>query len=95
MGEIQRVVWQKSVSKQLERLPSHIVKKFYAWVSAIRLAGLRQVRMSPGFHDEPLRGQRAGQRSVRLSRDYRAIYEERKDGCIEFIEVIEVNLHDY
>ena len=95
MGEIQRVVWQKSVAKQLERIPAHIAKKFFAWVSAVRLAGLRHVRISPGFHDEPLRGERAGQRSVRLSRDYRAIYEERKDGTIEFIEVVEVNKHEY
>ena len=95
MGEIHRVVWQKSVAKQLERIPSHIAKKFFVWVSAIRLAGLRQVRTSPGFHDEPLRGDRAGQRSVRLSRDYRAIYEERKDGTIEFIEVVEMNKHEY
>ena len=95
MGESHRVVWQKSVAKQLERLPSHIARKFFVWVSAVHLAGLRQARMSPGFHDEPLRGQRAGQRSVRLSRDYRAIYEERKDGTIEFIEVVEVNRHEY
>ena len=95
MGEIQRVVWQRSVAKQLERIPTHIAKKFFAWVSAVRLAGLRQTRTSPGFHDEPLRGDRTGQRSVRLSRDYRAIYEERKDGTIEFIEVVEVNKHEY
>ena len=95
MGEILNVVWQNSVSKQLERLPTHIVKKFYAWVSAVKLAGLRSVRTSAGFHDEPLKGQRLGQRSVRLSREYRAIYIERKDGTIEFIEVVEVNRHEY
>lgn len=95
MGEIHRVIWQKSVTKQLGRIPSHIAKKFFAWVTAIRLAGLRQVRSSPGFHDEPLKGRRVGERSVRLSREYRAIYIERKDGTVEFIEVLEVNRHEY
>ena len=41
----------------------------------------------PGYHDEPLKGHRAGQRSIRLSRAYRAIYEIKEDlgpmpGCV-------------
>jgi toxin HigB-1 len=95
MAEIHSIVWQKSVAKQLERIPSHIAKKFYAWVTAVKLVGLITVRKTPGFHDEPLLGARRGQRSVRLSREYRAIYIERKDGVIEFVEVIEVNKHEY
>ena len=94
-NDIHKVVWQKPVSKQLERIPEHIAKKFYAWVVAVELAGLRTVRTNPGFHDEPLKGKRLGQRSIRLSRQYRAIYVERKDGIIEFVEVIEVNKHEY
>ena len=35
-----------------------------------------------GFHDEPLRGQRHGQRSIRLNRAYRAIYVISSDGSI-------------
>jgi proteic killer suppression protein len=95
MGDIRNVLWQKTVSKQLDRLPAHIARKFYAWVTAVKLAGLRSVRASSGFHDEPLKGTRLGQRSIRLSREYRAIYIERRDGTIEFLEVIEVNKHDY
>lgn len=95
MGDIRNVLWQKSVSKQLERLPTHIAKKFYAWVTAVKLAGLRSVRASAGFHDELLKGTRLGQRSIRLSREYRAIYIERRDGTIEFLEVIGVNKHEY
>jgi hypothetical protein len=33
------------------------------------------VRKVPGFHDEPLSGKRFGQRSLRLSKSYRAFYE--------------------
>lgn len=49
----------------------------------------------PGLHDEPLKGQRKGQRSVRLNRAYRAIYVERSDGPVELVEVIETNKHEY
>lgn len=95
MSEIYKVVFEKRVSKQLDKLPAHIVNKFYAWVTAVELAGLNGVRKKPGFHDEPLKGDRKGQRSVRLNIAYRAIYIERRDGSIELIEVIEVNKHEY
>ncbi|MBW1759830.1 MAG: hypothetical protein JRI88_05880 [Deltaproteobacteria bacterium] len=42
---------------------------------------------------EPLKGKRFGQRSVRLSKAYRAIYIEKQESII--IEVIEVSKHDY
>jgi proteic killer suppression protein len=57
--------------------------------------GLLETRKIKGFHDEPLRGDRAGQRSVRLSRAYRAIYVEVDRDKYETIEIIEVNKHDY
>jgi proteic killer suppression protein len=91
MGDIRTIVWQKSVEKQLNRLPSHVERKFFAWVTSVKLAGIRAVRKGVGFHDEPLKGDRKGQRSVRLSKGYRAIYEERD----EFIEVVEVTHHEY
>jgi toxin HigB-1 len=53
------------------------------------------VRELKGFHDEPLRGPRAGQHSVRLNRTYRVIYIEEKDGQIRIANVIEVNKHEY
>ena len=95
MSDIYKVVLGKGVTKQLDKLPDHIVRKFYAWVTAIELAGLNEVRRKPGFHDEPLKGNRKGQRSVRLNVAYRAIYIERFDGSVELIEVIEVNKHEY
>lgn len=64
------------------------------WVAAVELDGLEKVRKVPGYHDEPLKGDRAGQRSIRLSRRYRAIYEIQKD-TVEFASVEEVSRHEY
>jgi hypothetical protein len=36
----------------------------------------------------------AGQRSIRLSRSYRAIYEIKKN-VVEFVSVEEISKHDY
>jgi proteic killer suppression protein len=57
--------------------------------------GLNVVRKIPGYHDEPLKGNRRGQRSIRLSKAYRAIYIIDKEGNIEIVKVLEVNKHDY
>jgi len=53
------------------------------------------VRKISGYHDEPLHGNRIGQRSIRLNKSYRAIYTELDSGEIHFIEIVEVNKHDY
>jgi proteic killer suppression protein len=61
----------------------------------VELEGIVEVRKISGYHDEPLKGDRHGQRSVRLSKSYRAIYEKRSKGSLNIIDVVEVNKHDY
>ncbi len=76
------------------------------WLSAVltspfsissekRASAQKAVRRSPGYHDEPLRGSRAGQRSIRLSKAYRAFYTEDSRGSIRIITIIEVTKHEY
>ena len=93
------MVWTVHLSKQarsdLLRVPLVIRKKFKIWVDIVEREGLEQARQIKGFHDEPLKGQRQGQRSIRLNRSYRAIYEILSDGSVDFIRVEEVNKHDY
>jgi toxin HigB-1 len=56
--------------------------------------GVDAVRRVPGYHDEPLSGKRFGQRSIRLSKSYRAFYEI--DGTVaSLVRVLEVNKHEY
>lgn len=90
-----RVTWDKAVEKQLDRVPLVISRKFRLWASLVEESGIREVRKCKGFHDEPLKGQRKGQRSVRLSKAYRAMYVEHENGAVELIEVLEVNKRDY
>jgi proteic killer suppression protein len=89
------VVLSSKVKRQLIKLPVRIAAKLRTWVSAVEVDGLENVRKLPGYHDEPLRGKRKGQRSIRLSIHYRAIYEIRSGDEIEFVSVEEVNKHDY
>lgn len=77
------------------KVPLHIVRKLQGWIDDVEKTGLNTIRKIPGYHDEPLKGKRVGQRSIRLSKAYRAIYNFDKDGYIEIVKVLEVNKHDY
>ncbi|OGQ35441.1 MAG: hypothetical protein A3F16_03750 [Deltaproteobacteria bacterium RIFCSPHIGHO2_12_FULL_43_9] len=90
-----KVEWGRYVHKQLEKLPDFIRDKFMAWVLAVEEVGLHEVKKRTGYHDECLRGNRKGQRSVRLNRAYRIIYEIIENKNLKIIEVIEVNKHEY
>jgi proteic killer suppression protein len=91
---IRRVEISKVAAKQLRKLPRHIVDKLMIWIAAVENDGCEEVRKVPGYHDEPLKGDRAGQRSIRLSRGYRAIYEIQEDTA-KFVSIEEVNKHEY
>jgi proteic killer suppression protein len=92
---IHDVLITRRAEKQLRSVPQHIARALQEWVSAVKIEGLEAVRRLPGYHDEPLQGQRKHQRSIRLSRSYRAIYEIQSDGAVEFVSIEEVNKHDY
>ena len=91
---IKHVEFSRDAEKDLKKLPEHIVQKLLLWVNLVAKLGLEHARKTPGFHDEPLRGNRKGQRSIRLNKAYRAIYVIRKEE-IEFVLIEEVNKHEY
>lgn len=92
---ITEVELSRQAKKQLKKVPNHIVRKFVQWSKDVMLQGLEEVRKIPGYHDEPLLGKRKGERSIRLSKAYRAIYILKKDGSVEFVYIEEVNKHEY
>jgi proteic killer suppression protein len=85
----------RMVNKQLRKLPQHITVNLMSWVDDVERNGLEVARKRLGYHDEPLHGQLKGQRSVRLSRSYRAIYEIKDDNSVEFVNIEEVSKHEY
>ena len=89
------VVIAKQAKRNLIKVPWHVVKKLHAWIDYINDSGLREVRKIPGYHDESLKGKRIGQRSIRLSKAYRAIYTIKQDGSIKVVMILEVHKHDY
>ena len=84
-----------SAQKDLRHVPTQIARKLRAWIDDVQINGLEVARRRLGYHDEPLHGERRGQRSIRLNRAWRAIYIVTSDGDLELVEVREVNKHDY
>lgn len=91
---IRKIELSREVERALGKIPQHVSRKLLAWVGAVEVDGLEEVRRIPGFHDEPLHGDRRGQRSIRLNRSWRAIYVVRA-AEVEFVLVEEVSHHDY
>lgn len=88
-----KVSRSKNFEKQLGKIPNFIRKKVIFWIFLVESKGLAEVMRSPGFHDEPLKGLRLGQRSVRMNKAYRLIYRMIEDRV--HIELLEVNKHEY
>lgn len=85
----------KGAEKDIIKVPSYIKEKLLLWVDSVERLGISKIRTIPGYHDEPLKGDRSGQRSIRLNKAYRAIYIENEQKEIVIISILEVNKHDY
>ncbi|MEZ4741685.1 MAG: type II toxin-antitoxin system mRNA interferase toxin, RelE/StbE family [Bdellovibrionota bacterium] len=89
-----QVELSKDAQKALRKAPKHIVAKLLAWVDLVEQEGMDEARTRPGFQDEPLKGTLKGKRSIRLSKQWRAIYSI-KQNKIECVLVERVTPHDY
>jgi toxin HigB-1 len=87
------VIISNRAERQLRKIPGYIQESLRLWVETVERIGIRKTRMHKGYHDEPLMGKRKGQRSIRLNKAYRAIYQETTEGLQ--LLVIGVNKHEY
>ena len=92
---IRAVRMSRRAQRDLRCAPPHVRRKLKTWIEGVNKDGLEDVRKMRGFHDEPLKGKRKGQRSIRLSRSYRAIYSVLSDGTLWFAQLEEVTKHGY
>lgn len=83
------------VKKALSKVPKDIIRRLQRWIKFVETVGLPGTRKIPGFHDEPLKGDRRGQRSVRLNKQWRVIYRIEVNGDINVVRIEEISPHDY
>ena len=91
------VMWQikehRKIAKTIRRVQPWIVKEYETWKDLVYRHGPEVLREFPGYRDEPLKGERKGQRSSRLSLQYRVIYAV--DRSIITVYVLEITPHKY
>lgn len=97
MDKVTTVLVAQEVVKAIRRglVPLHIAHKFLKWKTDVQKLGIREVRKSPGYHDEGLKGVDAGRRSVRLNQAWRLFYIETETSTCNIIAVKEINKHEY
>jgi mRNA-degrading endonuclease RelE of RelBE toxin-antitoxin system len=83
----------RDIEKTCKTLPTVVVKKYELWKDIVFRHGPDKLGEFPGFHDEKLKGERKGQRSSRLSLQYRVIYTVERD--IVTVLVLEITPHNY
>ena len=88
-----RVQEHRDIAKVCRKLPGVVVKKYELWKDIVFRHGPEKLKEFPGFHDEKLKGERAGQRASRLSLQYRVIYTVERD--IVTVFVLEITPHKY
>jgi toxin HigB-1 len=88
-----RIKEHRDIDEICRKLPASTVKKYELWKSIVYRHGPDKLREFPGLHDEKLKGDRADQRSSRLSLQYRVNYAVEKD--IVTVFVLEITPHNY
>jgi Txe/YoeB family toxin of Txe-Axe toxin-antitoxin module len=83
----------RGVKEACQKAPRAVVKKYELWKNLVFRHGPEKLKGFPGFHDEKLKGRRAGERSSRLSLQYRVIYTVERKTVTVF--VLEITPHDY
>lgn len=83
----------RNLNKIITKLPLDVVKKYELWKDIVYRHGPDKLREFTGFHDEKLKGELEGNRSSRLTIQYRVIYSIEKE--IVSVYVIDITPHKY
>jgi proteic killer suppression protein len=81
------------IRKGCDSAPESVVRKYELWKDIVFRHGPQKLREFPGFGDEKLKGRRRGERSSRLSLQYRVIYAVDRKNVTVF--VLEITPHKY
>ncbi len=88
-----RILEHHRIGRSVRKLPPQVLKKYELWKGIVFRHGPGKLSEFPGFHDEALKGSRTGQRSSRLSLQYRVVYDVEHE--VVTVHVLEITSHDY
>jgi len=83
----------RGIAKACRKLPDATRKKYELWKGLVFRHGPEKLKEFPGFHDEKLKGRRAGLRSSRLDQQHRVVCAV--DRRLITVFVVEITPHKY
>lgn len=83
----------RDIQKICRKLPLQVVKIYELWKEIVFRHGPEKLREFPDFRDESLAGELEGQRSSRLSLQYRVIYLVERE--VVTVYALTVTPHKY
>jgi proteic killer suppression protein len=91
-----KVIITKIARKQILKIPHELVEVIQKWILTVETIGIESTRKQggKGLHDEPLKGELRGLRSIRLNRAWRLYYKEI-DGVPKIISIERIDKHEY
>lgn len=90
---VTKITYSRIFEKQIEKIPLNLQIKVRFWANEVQRLGINELLGNRAFRDEALKGKRKGQRSIRLNKAYRLIYEIEEKNV--HIHILEVNKHEY
>ena len=87
------VLEHKDIAKQCKKIPIQVLRRYELWKDLFFRHGPEILKKFPEFHDEKLKGDRKGQRSSRLSLQYRVVYKVDRNEVTVY--VLELTPHRY
>jgi proteic killer suppression protein len=90
------VIISKMAKKQMRKISNEILESAFEWILIVEEIGIESARKrgGNGLHDEPLKGELKGLRSIRLNRAWRLYYKE-VDGIPKIISIERIDKHEY
>lgn len=85
-----RVIESRLLARQIRRAPREIQEKYAVWRDLVECLG---PQLRGGFRVHPLQGDRRGQKSAWLNRQWRVIFKVLDDQLI--VEALELTPHKY
>jgi len=87
------IVFTKAAQKSFRKAPPQVQQKLKVFVALVKRNGFSDKMDWQGFSPEMLQGERWGQYSIRLNRQWRAILTETHETLT--LTIVEITPHDY
>jgi len=91
-----KVVISRVAQKQIVKIPFELIEVIQKWILTVETIGIENTRKQggKGLHDEPLKGELKGLRSIRLNRSWRLYYKEI-EGIPKIVSIERIDKHKY